>query len=162
MSNGSLLLEEKVLNAVKRMRSSHRSGVIFLAMITAIAWPTPHHRLRRSLSSRRSLLVSALSNYHQSLCKGSTATQRAPVARTQPTLPPSSLISLTFTATRQVLCFFPCTPRATALRQARVSGGNLQNCAPSAACGGAMTQESTVPPRSAYPSPKKRTPAILR
>ena len=28
-------------------------------------------------------------------------------------------------------------PRATALRQARVSGGNLQNCAPSAACGGA-------------------------
>ena len=38
----------------------------------------------------------------------------------------------------QVLCYFPCTPRATALRQARVSGGNLQNCAPSAACGGAM------------------------
>ena len=30
-------------------------------------------------------------------------------------------------------------PRATALRQARVSGGNLQNCAPSAACGGAYT-----------------------
>ena len=28
-------------------------------------------------------------------------------------------------------------PRASALRQARVSGGNLQNCAPSAACGGA-------------------------
>ena len=27
-------------------------------------------------------------------------------ARTQPTLPPSSFISLTFTATRQVLCFF--------------------------------------------------------
>ena len=26
-------------------------------MITAIAWSTPHHRLRRSLSSRRSLLV---------------------------------------------------------------------------------------------------------
>ena len=50
----------------------------------------------------------------------------------------------------QVLCYFPCTPRATALRQARVSGGNLQNCAPSAACGGAMTQEriaSFVPPR---------------
>ena len=46
----------------------------------------------------------------------------------------------------QVLCYFPCTPRATALRQARVSGGNLQNCAPSAACGGAMTQESTVLP----------------
>ena len=96
LSNGSLLLEEKVLNAVKRMRCSHRSGVIFLAMITAIAWPTaltirhsrfatltlaklvaslalhppvsateadyaPHHRLRRSLSSRRSLLVAVLS-----------------------------------------------------------------------------------------------------
>ena len=44
----------------------------------------------------------------------------------------------------QVLCYFPCTPRATALRQARVSGGNLQNCAPSAACGGAMTQERNV------------------
>ena len=28
MSNGSLLLEEKVLNAVKRMRCSRRSGVI--------------------------------------------------------------------------------------------------------------------------------------
>ena len=46
---------------------------------------------------------------------------------------------------KQVLCYFPCTPRAAALRQARVSGGNLQNCAPSAACGGAMTQESNVP-----------------
>ena len=52
-------LEGKVANAMSRMRCSHRSGVIFLAMITAIAWPTPHHRLRRSLSSRRSLLVSA-------------------------------------------------------------------------------------------------------
>ena len=85
-----------MLNAVKRMRCSHRSGVIFLAMITAIAWPTaltirhsrfatltlaklvaslalhppvsateadyaPHHRLRRSLSSRRSLWVAVLS-----------------------------------------------------------------------------------------------------
>ena len=29
------------------------------------------------------------------------------------------------------------SPRASALRQARVSGGNLRNCAPSAACGGA-------------------------
>ena len=47
-------------------------------MITAASQPTPHHRLRRSLSSRRSLLVSALSNYHQSLCKGSTATQLRP------------------------------------------------------------------------------------
>ena len=68
MSNGSLLLEEKVLNAVKRMRCSRRSGVIFLAMITAIAWPTPHHRLRRSLSSRRSLLVSASANYRHPPC----------------------------------------------------------------------------------------------
>ena len=68
LSNGSLLLEEKVLNAVKRMRCSRRSGVIFLAMITAIAWPTPHHRLRRSLSSRRSLLVSASANYRHPPC----------------------------------------------------------------------------------------------
>ena len=54
-------LEGKVANAMSRMRCSRRSGVIFLAMITAIAWPTPHHRLRRSLSSRRSHLVSRLS-----------------------------------------------------------------------------------------------------
>ena len=53
---------------------------------------------------------------------------------------------LDFHVTRSLLWYFPCTPRATALRQARVSGGNLQNCAPSAACGGAMTQESTVLP----------------
>ena len=45
----------------------------------------------------------------------------------------------------QVLCCLPCTPCATALRQARVSGGNLQNCTPSAAYGGAMTQEKNVP-----------------
>ena len=51
---------------------------------------------------------------------------------------------LGFYVARSLLWYFPCTPRATALRQARVSGGNLQNCAPSAACGGAMTQESTV------------------
>ena len=68
LSNGSLLLEEKVLNAVKRMRCSRRSGVIFLAMITAIAWPTPHHRLWRSLSSRRSLWVSASANYRHPPC----------------------------------------------------------------------------------------------
>ena len=79
MSNGSLLLEEKVLNAVKRMRCSHRSGVIFLAMITAIAWPTPHHRLRRSLSSRRSLLVSASANYRHPPCLIITPNHR-PVA----------------------------------------------------------------------------------
>ena len=79
MSNGSLLLEEKVLNAVKRMRCSRRSGVIFLAMITAIAWPTPHHRLRRSLSSRRSLLVSASANYRHPPCLIITP-NHAPVA----------------------------------------------------------------------------------
>ena len=45
---------------------------------------------------------------------------------------------LGFYVARSLLWYFPCTPRATALRQARVSGGNLQNCAPSAACGGAM------------------------
>ena len=39
-----------------------------VAMITAIAWPTPHHRLRRSLSSRRSLLVSASANYRHPPC----------------------------------------------------------------------------------------------
>ena len=48
----------------------------------------------------------------------------------------------------QVLWYFPCTPRATALRQARVSGGNLQNCAPSAACGGAMAPRKYRPPSS--------------
>ena len=53
---------------MSRMRCSRRSGVIFLAMITAIAWPTPHHRLRRSLSSRRSLLVSASANYRHPPC----------------------------------------------------------------------------------------------
>ena len=62
-------------------------------------------------------------------------------------VPPSSFIQAAFTSQRSLLWYFPCTPRATALRQARVSGGNLQNCAPSAACGGAMTQESTVPLR---------------
>ncbi len=36
-------------------------------MRTTTAWSTPHHRLRRSLSSRRSLLVDALANWHQSL-----------------------------------------------------------------------------------------------
>ena len=61
---------------------------------------------------------------------------------------------LGFYVARSLLWYFPCTPRATALRQARVSGGNLQNCAPSAACGGAMTQESTVSSRS--PSPPFR------
>ena len=105
-------------------------------MITAIAWPTPHHRLRRSLSSRRSLLVSASANYRHPPCliiapnhapvaadsaagregwrsqtegeifKGTDGacadpgTQNFPChgARTQPTFPPSSFISLTFTS----------------------------------------------------------------
>ena len=56
----------------------------------------------------------------------------------------SSLKPAAFPSTTQVLCYFPCTPRATALRQARVSGGNVQTCAPSAACGGAMTEERNV------------------
>ena len=34
----------------------------YIALITAASQPTPHHRLRRSLSSRRSLLVAVLSN----------------------------------------------------------------------------------------------------
>ena len=54
---------------------------------------------------------------------------------------------------KQVLCFFPCTPRATALRQARVSGGNLQNCAPSAACGGAMAPRKNRPFLRSLPPP---------
>ena len=72
-------LEGKVANAMSRMRCSHRSGVIFLAMITAIAWPTPHHRLWRSLSSRRSLLVSASANYRHPPCL-IIAPNHAPVA----------------------------------------------------------------------------------
>ena len=55
------------------------------------------------------------------------------VARATPCFYP-----INFYVTHSLLWYFPCTPRATALRQARVSGGNLQNCAPSAACGGAM------------------------
>ena len=55
------------------------------------------------------------------------------VARATPCFYP-----IDFYVTHSLLWYFPCTPRATALRQARVSGGNLQNCAPSAACGGAM------------------------
>ena len=54
LSNGSLLLEEKVLNAVKRMRCSRRSGVIlYSVMITAISWPTPRHRLWRRYDARK-------------------------------------------------------------------------------------------------------------
>ena len=40
---------------------------LLLVVITTTAWSTPHHRLRRSLSSRRSLLVAALANWRQSL-----------------------------------------------------------------------------------------------
>ena len=45
-----------------RMRCSRRSGVIlYIAMITAISWPTPHQSaLADSFSSRRSLLAAAL------------------------------------------------------------------------------------------------------
>ena len=42
------------------------AALSYIVMITAISWPTPHHRLRRSLSSRRSLLVAVLSNDHES------------------------------------------------------------------------------------------------
>ena len=53
--------EGKVANAMSRMRCSRRRGVTFyLAMITAASQPAPHHRLRRSLSSRRSLLMQSL------------------------------------------------------------------------------------------------------
>ena len=79
-------------------------------------------------------------------------------------VPPSSFIQAAFPSTIQVLCYFPCTPRATALRQARVSGGNLQNCAPSAACGGAMTEESNVslrPPLPSSPVPFWEPPRAL-
>ena len=75
------------------------------------------------------------------------------VARATPSLKPAA-----FPFTTQVLCYFPCTPRATALRQARVSGGNLQNCAPSAAGGGAMTQESNVSPPFPPRPPSLRPP----
>ena len=56
--------EGKVLNAVKRMRCSRRSGVIlYIALLTAAAQPTPHQSaLADSFSSRRSLLVSAFFN----------------------------------------------------------------------------------------------------
>ena len=47
-----------------RMRCSRRSGVIYIVLITAISWPTPHQSaFADSFSSRRSLLVSALTNY---------------------------------------------------------------------------------------------------
>ena len=48
------------------MRCSRRRDVTFL--LTAASQPTPHHRLRRSLSSRRSLLVSASANYRHPPC----------------------------------------------------------------------------------------------
>ena len=62
-----------------RMRCSRRRGVIYIVLITAISWPTPHQSaFADSFSSRRSLLVSPLSNYHQSLRRGSAAIQRTP------------------------------------------------------------------------------------
>ena len=60
-------------------------------MITAIAWSTPHHRLRRSLSSRRSLLVDgfaqlsliAAQNSRTQLCPRGTPMQSAQGWRSQ-------------------------------------------------------------------------------
>ena len=49
-------------------------------MLTAIAWPTPHHRLRRSLPSRGSLLMAALPNNHK-LSRSSSAPNHRPAAR---------------------------------------------------------------------------------
>ena len=47
-----------------RMRCSRRRGVIYIVLITAISWPTPHQSaFADSFSSRRILLVSALTNY---------------------------------------------------------------------------------------------------
>ena len=43
------------------------AALSYIAMITTTLWSTPHHRLRRSFSSRRSLLVSALTNYRYPL-----------------------------------------------------------------------------------------------
>ena len=175
MSNGSLLLEEKGLNAVKRMRCSRRSGVIFLAMITAIAWPTPHHRLRRSLSSRRSLLVSASANYRHPPCLiitpnhrprgsgqrswtqgwrsqtegekqeangGKLAFIRAVQAFTchgaQNVSAAFQFYSTDFHVTTQPSLILSLYAPRYCLTASAGFGGNLQNCAPSAACGGAM------------------------
>ena len=68
-ANGSLLLEEKVLNAVKRMRCSRRSGVIFnsydngcfAAYTSSVSSRCPASPLGGSL------LVGALSNCRQLL-----------------------------------------------------------------------------------------------
>ena len=59
----SLLLEEKVLSEAKRMRCSRRrrryfKDVLLILSNTDASHPTPHHLLRRSFSSRRSLFIS--------------------------------------------------------------------------------------------------------
>ena len=46
---------------------------------------------------------------------------------------------------RSFLWCFPCTPRATAIRQARVSGGNYKTARPQPPAAALWLQESTVP-----------------
>ena len=67
----------------------------------------PWHADRRSAQGWRSQTEGEIFKGTDGAC-ANPGTQNFPChgARTQPTLPPSSLISLTFTATRQVLCFF--------------------------------------------------------
>ena len=57
----SLLLEEKVPSLPRRMRCSRRrrryfKDILLILSSTDAPHPTPHHLLRRSFSSRRSLL----------------------------------------------------------------------------------------------------------
>ena len=56
---------KKVVRAAKvfveEKENGWRTRFLIIVLITTTAWSTPHHRLRRSLSSRRSLLVAALS-----------------------------------------------------------------------------------------------------
>ena len=142
------------------------AALSYIVLITAISWPTPHHRLRsepllkekpfgectfqlspiavqrlHSYSTRprgTPILIGAgwQSQTEGGIFKGTDGacadpgTQNFPChgARTQPTLPPSSFISLTFTSQRSLLWYF------------------------------LGLQESTVPPRFSYPSPKKTNP----
>ena len=48
---------------------------------------------------------------------------------------------------RSFLWFFPCAARATAIRQARVSGGNYKTARPQPPAAALWLQESTVPPQ---------------
>ena len=45
----------------QQFKADVASMVLISPVLTAIAWPTPHHRLRRSLPSRGSLLVAVFS-----------------------------------------------------------------------------------------------------